>query len=381
MRQHFVLELLKNGTIEPMKYSIVGPLFSLPLAFIDNVFTIEFFLQRYNFLLFYIGVYCLYKLLYTEKEKHFLSIFAGLLFFASLFPVHLLHYYGEVFSATLMMIGIVLIQKNKKLMGWVLMILSVANTPATLFPLVLLCAYKIIFEKNRSYLLLPVYALIVLVVEAKIRIPHTSLGFTNYLFADKGVETFLPYSGKPGFSYPMVFGILGQLFSFGKGLIFFTPGLLFFPLVLQKIADGNLKKIFFLWLIYLAGLILVYSKWWAWYGGWFWGPRFLLFASIPACFSLAFVLTHAVRKRVRLTALAIALWSFWVGTSGVLLEQSGLDICASNTYALEHLCWYTLEYSVLFHPFVTKPPLAIVAVILSFFLWFILIRVNNNKSE
>jgi hypothetical protein len=35
----------------------------------------------------------------------------------------------------------------------------------------------------------------------------------------------MPYTGRPGFSYPFLFGVLGILFSFGRGLAFFAPAL------------------------------------------------------------------------------------------------------------------------------------------------------------
>src|SRR5947209_7189724 len=76
-------------------------------------------------------------------------------------------------------------------------------------------------------------------------------------------------------------------------------------------------------------MILVYSSWWAWYGGWFWGPRFFLFASIPASFALA------VRLHYRNTTLGINLLtaivfilSVWVGINGAIYDSRMLEgIC------------------------------------------------------
>ena len=45
------------------------------------------------------------------------------------------------------------------------------------------------------------------------------------MFALVGFRTALPYSGQPGFSYPFFFGVLSVLFAFGRGLVFFAPGL------------------------------------------------------------------------------------------------------------------------------------------------------------
>ena len=46
-------------------------------------------------------------------------------------------------------------------------------------------------------------------------------------YYDDGIGNpgFMPYTGRPGFSFPLLFGILGLLFSFGCGILFFAPGL------------------------------------------------------------------------------------------------------------------------------------------------------------
>jgi hypothetical protein len=297
-----------------------------------------------------------------------------------MFPGHVIHYYGEVFSALCMMIGIVLIEKNKTVQGWILMILSVCNMPATIVPFLFICVYKIVKEKKVKYFLLPVLTVMVMLVDSKLRMPRTTEGFTDYLMNDMGFRTVLPYSGLPGFSYPMALGILGELFSFGKGLLFFAPGLIFSWFVWKRIKEKVVKHIYVLWMIYLVGLVLVYSKWWAWYGGWFWGPRFLLFASIPASFNLAYILTHSsATAKIKMSALLVALWSFWVGVNGALFGQTGLDICTANNYALEHLCWFVPEFSVLFHPFVTRlPDTAFVwlVIIYTFCLWLFIVNLT-----
>jgi hypothetical protein len=170
--------------------------------------------------------------------------------------------------------------------------------------------------------------------------------------------TVMPYTGKPGFSYPFFFGLLSILFSFGKGLLFFAPGLLL-PIRRTILNMREEKKLvlyraYILWMCFLIGLILVYSRWWAWYGGWFWGPRFFLFASIPASFALA------VRLHYRDTSLTLNLLtgiilclSTWVGIDGAVFGQNLLTgVCLVHNYALETLCHYTPEFSALWHPFV-----------------------------
>jgi hypothetical protein len=353
VRFNFLMDLINNGIVNPLRYPSVGPLMSYPLAFIDKLLGEHFWLLRYNLILFVIASIVLYFLLKKLIDKRILVLFITLLFFASMFPAHIIQYYGEVFSVLLMTLGIICIEQKKIAIGWILMIFSVANMPATIIPLGVICLYKIVWQKQYTYFLLPLLSLAMIVFDAKIRLPRILYVFNNYIFNDVNATTMMPYSGRPGFSYPFVFGLLAQTLSFGKGLLFFTPGLLFVPYVWKTIKNLVLKKIFLLWIIYLVSLIFLYSKWAAWYGGWFWGPRYLLFASIPASFSLAYVLMSKFSsKRLKLFALGVTAWSLWVGANGIVSGQNGLDICSQNNWALEHLCWFVPEFSVLFHPFI-----------------------------
>jgi hypothetical protein len=167
----------------------------------------------------------------------------------------------------------------------------------------------------------------------------------------------LPYSGQPGFSYPIVFGVLSILFSFGKGLAIFIPGLwLLFKRPARDVPDvvRTLQR-YSSW--FVVGLVLVYAKWWAWAGGWFWGPRFFLFACVPAAVALALHLCdrHATPRAKALT-LGVLAWSTWVGINGAVYDQLDMGMC-NNTPNLEAYCWYTPEFSALFRPFIVAKTL------------------------
>ena len=196
-------------------------------------------------------------------------------------------------------------------------------------------------------------ALALIVVESWLRRGSAlNDGYQN----NSGIHTPMPFSGMPGFSYPLLLGLLAILLSFGKGLIFFTPGL-FLPMR-RRIGElwgvgSPIWAMYSLWLCFVAGLILVYAKWWAWYGGWFWGPRFFLFACIPASFALAvWTQRPSARLSLNLLALATLALSVWVGINGAVFNQAGLSLCTDHHYLLEAYCHFTPDYSALWRPLV-----------------------------
>jgi 4-amino-4-deoxy-L-arabinose transferase-like glycosyltransferase len=95
---------------------------------------------------------------------------------------------------------------------------------------------------------------------------HNYLRFGNPL--DNG------YAGE-SFSTPLLVGLYGLLFSSGKSVFVYSPPLVLAPWGLGKL----LRKVGPEALLAIALAIvtlLYYSGWWAWYGGWCWGPRFLV---------------------------------------------------------------------------------------------------------
>jgi hypothetical protein len=171
---------------------------------------------------------------------------------------------------------------------------------------------------------------------------------------DHGYQTVLPFSGRRGFSYPALFGVLAIVFSLGKGLLFYTPGL-FVPVRNGLARSTGLLRTRFLWLLLVAGLVAVYCRWWAWYGGNFFGPRFFLVASLPAGAAIAARLGSSRPSLGAVVVILVVLvLSFWVGYLAALDDRTPL-VCTQNHYALEHLCWYTPEFSALWRPFIDWP--------------------------
>ncbi len=95
---------------------------------------------------------------------------------------------------------------------------------------------------------------------------HNYLRFGNPL--DNG------YSGET-FSTPLLAGLYGLLFSSGKSVFLYSPPLILAPWGLARLIRRAAPEGILITAAVLA-MVLYYSAWWAWYGGWCWGPRFLV---------------------------------------------------------------------------------------------------------
>lgn len=82
------------------------------------------------------------------------------------------------------------------------------------------------------------------------------------------------YEGEAFSTFPLV-GIMGLLVSPGKSVFVFAP-----PLVLSALLWPRFKRhhatLARSILIMTTCALLYYGSWWAWHGGWVWGPRFLV---------------------------------------------------------------------------------------------------------
>jgi hypothetical protein len=348
--------LFEQGTLSDVPYSMVGPIFASPLYWLDRyVGPPLWWSERYNSFVFLLGLGLLHRLLRPHLEPAALRMFLLLLVAASMFGRHQMDFYGEVFSAVLAGASLLSLGAGGSAWAWPALLLSVANTPATLVGLGFAALGATVIHRRWRFLGLPLGATALILAESWLRRGHP---FASGYEGNAGFETVLPYSGLPGFSYPLLLGLLSILFSFGKGLAFFAPGLLL-PVRERMVRRApDLWRGYLLWLFFLAGMVLLYAKWWSWYGGWYWGPRFFLFASLPASLALAVTLTDRPRGiAAGLFALSVLALSFLVGVTGVVFDQSGLEGCMANGFAQEALCWYVPEFSGLFHPFVDARPL------------------------
>ena len=340
--------LLRHGTLATERYSYIGPLFASPFWVFGEAR--QWWSARFNVLILAAGLAAAWWAMRPAASSDERATSVLLLAATGMMPNATLDFYGELFSTVTTGTGLLIVTVRGHWLGWIPVVLGVANMPASGGGLLLVALWRFWTSRRFDGFIATAFAAALILGENTIvRGSPLDGGY----FRDRGFITVMPYSGMPGFSYPFLFGLFSLLFSFGKGLLFFAPGLLL--VARARRTRPELAPFFDLSIAFLIGLVLVFSQWWAWYGGWRWGPRFLLFASYPSSIALAVTLhTQATLPRM-IAAGAIAFWSVWVGVSGVVFELRGLDTCTANGYALEHLCWFVPDFSPLLRPLVLPP--------------------------
>ncbi|MDQ1091844.1 hypothetical protein QE400_001257 [Xanthomonas sacchari] len=335
------------------KFSLVQPLLSMPLAWLAVALHVEpsRFVAYFNFLIFILFAIPIYRQIMRRYGAGTGRAWLLLMLCGSMFPHHLQNYYGEVLSALCLFLGVLWVER-RPLASMVLMAVGCVNTPALLPPFLAFALVWFVLDKKK----IPCAsaALAIAAVAFELWVKHAGAAGGYFSDSEHGFQTVLPYSGRSGFSYPVLFGLISIFLSFGKGLVFYIPGVF---LAMSKRVRSTLQldaRASLIALVALAGPVLLYSKWWAWYGGSFWGPRFFLYLCAPACLIMARLVQEKGLSLPRLSLLwLVVLLSVWVSVDGYVFAQSDMDACWGENYAKEYLCWYIPEFSALWRPFVT----------------------------
>jgi hypothetical protein len=137
------------------------------------------------------------------------------------------------------------------------------------------------------------------------------------------------------FSHALWPGVYGLLLSPGRGILVYAPVLIGAFVVAPRLR-GSDRVLVWLAVVMLALRVVFYARWWSWYGGDCWGPRFML-PILPA-FAPALACAAQRYQRSRLFAVSVVA-SVSMAMIGVLLTVEP----ARNGYLGVHLDRGTAE--------------------------------------
>lgn len=132
------------------------------------------------------------------------------------------------------------------------------------------------------------------------------------------------------FSTPLILGLGGLLFSPGKSLFIYAPLLLLFPVAWLPFRRQQ-PRLAWLTLASFIVYTLLHAKWYAWMGGWCWGPRRLV-PLLPLLF-IPFAMWKPERKAWRRAFLVLALIGLGVNFLGVAVNYN--DYLKTNYYRVD----------------------------------------------
>lgn len=358
-------------------YSRVGPMFASPLVILGLMFEhpVEF-VSRFNVLVasaFAAGVWHLESRTRRAGVAH-LSEVSGFLVGLGLgmLPKHLQGFYGEVFSACCVVFGILAVYRYAWKPGWAFLVLGAVNTPALLVPLGFLCAWDTILRRRgrgiypRFVVWTPILALLAaFILYAAENALRSGSVASSYAVGWSGMPAIAPFQTAliPStmgvwFEHPPDVGLWDLLFSPGKGVMWFCPGL-WLLLFRDRDGYGTHRREIAALTVFFVGMLAVYAPWSCWHGDWYWGPRYFLIASF---LSALLVWREILRlewidvysspaptgRRFLVTLLLLA--STYVGVSGAVAGVHGMDLCQRKSMGF--LCWYVPDYSALRLPWV-----------------------------
>ena len=270
----------------------------------------------------------------------------------SMFTGYVTSFNAEALSMMIVSAGILLVfdarSRAQKVSGVVVAAIGIAIIPV----LAVACGLAAVIlwwrRRNSALLVSCALAAVWMVVDASITNGHLSLSKYGTDPGDATTFQLLPWGHVTGFGYPFLFGLVGILFSLGRGLLWYQPG--FFRRAPHP--DDAVAQWRWCLTVIVVAMIPMYAKWWAWYGGVSFGPRFFLLGVVPAAAALCTQLQAGQALRTWLVTVMLTLWTAWVGIVGAVfyITPRTDHFCRLEDFRYVPLCWYSGEYSSLLSP-------------------------------
>jgi hypothetical protein len=143
-------------------------------------------------------------------------------------------------------------------------------------------------------------------------------------FSDAAMGGYGGEAGAEGWSTPLWLGLSGLLTAPSRGLLVHSPALLLVPAglwALLRNRDLPGRTLILAWSAAGAGLLVSSAMWYAWWGGWCFGPRLILEAMPVGCLLFALGLERAAPSARRVWVALVGL-SVFIHAVGILGDQT-----------------------------------------------------------
>jgi SAM-dependent methyltransferase len=149
-----------------------------------------------------------------------------------------------------------------------------------------------------------------------------------------------------GLTTPFLVGTRGLVFEPTKSVLLFAPIVLLMPFALRHLWRER-RPAFWLLTTNLAITFVLTAKWFAWHGGWCWGPRLLIPGLLPAIAAIGPWLSTLARQRVAVLLLAAG---FLVSFPALIVSTQAQQLEMTAPPAWTHF----LDTQPLFSPSVVR---------------------------
>ncbi len=364
-RRQRALDAILNGppSGKVMKYSVVMPFVAFVPYLVTSAIGIGSVVYDHFDVLLWVP-WCLFVgARLTRLRTRRFAVCVVTLTTASMFAPFVTLFNSEAFSLMFVSAGLLLALDSEgrfaRTLGVVLVGLGVANIPVQIAAAAVAGTW--LWWRRRQVWLLVSVALATLIHIADVTWTTGHLGLQKY--PQEWWETqLLPWGRIYDFGYPFLFGLVGILVSLGRGIVWYQPGLFVRN---PDAPDDAVRTWRTLMTLMVVAMIPIYAKWWAWYGGFTFGPRFFLLGVVPAAVALCDRLTNARNNGQWAVAALLTLWSGWVAIVGVLYFATPQAdfLCRVEDFRYEPMCWWVGEYSPLLAPTWDRSALTLAGVV------------------
>lgn len=161
----------------------------------------------------------------------------------------------------------------------------------------------------------------------------------NYIRFGSVLQTGYHFgAGQEGFTTPLGWGAFGLLVSPARGFVWYNPPALLALAAWPRFHRAH-RALGWLMLAVIAAHVIVFGMWWEWWGGYGWGPRFLLplapYAPMACLPLFQSVCERGARASARVAVGAVLAAGFAVQIAGATIDFNAYEVELESQFPVD----------------------------------------------